>query len=54
VDPSIINYQRLRPSIHPRGPKSDYLIGPAGVHLFNDCNIHMSSSVWVPLSDNNW
>jgi len=45
-----ISYQSLGPLIYLRGCRSGFSIS---LHLFNDCIIYMSSSVWVPLWDNN-
>lgn len=54
VDPSVVNHQGLRPSIYLLGLKLGFSIGLTGIHLFNDCNMYMSPSIWVPLLDNNW
>jgi len=53
VDLLVINYQGLSPSIHICDFSSDFSIGAGNAHVLNDRIVGMSSTIWVPLSDNN-
>ena len=45
----VINYQGMHSSVDPRDLKLGFPIGLAGVYLFGDHHVLMSSLVWVPL-----